>query len=232
MMWFSTTAVETVFDLSLVVASIEGISYALPMKQDLWKYELKARDQGYKLVAGVDEAGRGPLAGPVVAAAVVLPIDVDFEGLDDSKKLSASKREQLFPILQKMVHGVSVIDREVIDEINILQSARLAMKQAVEKLSKGPDLLLIDGNQKIDSSIKQWPIVKGDSKSFSIAAASVLAKVTRDRIMDDYHNLYPQYEFTRHKGYGTKLHRDLIAEHGPCPIHRRTFKGVTEYISE
>ena len=232
MMWFSTTAVETVFDLSLVVASIEGISYALPMKQDLWKYELKARDQGYKLVAGVDEAGRGPLAGPVVAAAVVLPIDVDFEGLDDSKKLSASKREQLFPILQKMVHGVSVIDREVIDEINILQSARLAMKQAVEKLSKGPDLLLIDGNQKIDSSIEQWPIVKGDSKSFSIAAASVLAKVTRDRIMDDYHNLYPQYEFPRHKGYGTKLHRDLIAEHGPCPIHRRTFKGVTEYISE
>ncbi len=230
MVWFSTTAIMVVFVSSLVVASIEGISYALPMKQDLWEYEFKARDKGYRLVAGVDEAGRGPLAGPVVAAAVLLPLDVSFEGLDDSKKLSPSKREQLFPMLQEMVHGVSVVNEDVIDEINILQSARLAMKQAVEKLSTGPDLLLIDGNQKIDSSIEQWPIVKGDSKSFSIAAASVLAKVTRDRIMDDYHNLYPQYEFSRHKGYGTKLHRDLIAEYGPCPIHRRSFKGVTEYL--
>ena len=206
------------------------MSYALPMKRELWDYEIKARDQGYQFVAGVDEAGRGPLAGPVVAAAMVLPMDVILEGLDDSKKLSPAKRDELFPKIQKMIHGIAVVSPEVIDEINILQAARLAMKQAVEKLSSVPDLLLIDGNQKIDSSIEQWAIVKGDAKSISIAAASVLAKVTRDRIMEDYHRLYPQYEFARHKGYGTKLHRDLIAEHGPCPIHRRTFRGVTEYL--
>ena len=206
------------------------MSYALPMKRELWDYEIKAREQGYQFVAGVDEAGRGPLAGPVVAAAMVLPMDVILEGLDDSKKLSPAKRDELFPKIQKMIHGIAVVSPEVIDEINILQAARLAMKQAVEKLSSVPDLLLIDGNQKIDSSIEQWAIVKGDAKSISIAAASVLAKVTRDLIMEDYHRLYPQYEFARHKGYGTKLHRDLIAEHGPCPIHRRTFRGVTEYL--
>jgi ribonuclease HII len=214
----------------LVVAYAQGMPYALPMKQELWDYEVKARDQGYRLVAGVDEAGRGPLAGPVVAAAVVLPFDADLQGLDDSKKLSPAKREELFPKIQGFPHGVAVVNREVIDEINILQAARLAMKQAVEKLPSVPGLLLIDGNQKIHCSIEQWTIVKGDAKSFSIAAASVLAKVTRDHIMEDYHQRYPQYEFARHKGYGTKLHRGLIAEHGPCPIHRRTFKGVTEYL--
>ena len=202
----------------------------MPMKRILWDYEIKARDQGYQFVAGVDEAGRGPLAGPVVAAAVILPIDTNLKGLDDSKKMSEVKREELFPKIQTMIHGVAVVNTEVIDEINILQSARLAMKKAVEKLSPAPDLLLIDGNQNIDSSIEQWVIVKGDLKSYSIAAASVLAKVTRDRIMKDYHNFYPQYEFARHKGYGTKLHRELIAEHGPCPIHRRTFRGVKEYL--
>jgi len=207
------------------------MSYALPMKQDLWNYEIEARDQGYQFVAGLDEAGRGPLAGPVVAAAVVLPLDVILEGLDDSKKISPAKRDELFPKIQKMVHGIAVVNTKVIDEINILQAARLAMKQAVKKLSSDPDLLLIDGNQKLDSSIEQWTIVKGDAKSYSIAAASVLAKVTRDRIMEDYHHLYPQYEFARHKGYGTQLHRDLIAEHGPCPIHRRTFRGVTQYLN-
>lgn len=207
------------------------MSYALPMERDLWDFEIKARDQGYRFVAGVDEAGRGPLAGPVVAAAVILPLDAVLEGLDDSKKLSPAKREELFPKIQAMAHGVAVVSREVIDEINILQAARLAMKQAVEKLPSDPDLLLIDGNQKIDSSIDQWAIVKGDAKSFSISAASVLAKVTRDRLMQDYHQQYPQYEFARHKGYGTQLHRDLIAEHGPCPIHRQTFKGVTEYLN-
>ncbi len=200
------------------------------MERDLWDYEIKARDKGYRFVVGVDEAGRGPLAGPVVAAAVILSLDAVLEGLDDSKKLSPAKREELFPKIQAMAHGVAVVNPEVIDEINILQAARLAMKQAVEKLPSDPDLLLIDGNQKIDSSIDQWAIVKGDAKSFSIAAASVLAKVTRDRIMEDYHGLYPQYEFARHKGYGTQLHRDLIAEHGSCPIHRRTFKGVAEYL--
>ena len=207
--------------------------YALPMERDLWDYETKAREKGYRLVAGADEAGRGPLAGPVVAAAVVLPADAFLQGLDDSKKLSPAKREELFPKIQTqaIAYGVAVVSPEVIDEINILQAALLAMKQAVEQLKPVPDLLLIDGNQKINSTLDQWAIVKGDSKSLSIAAASVLAKVTRDHIMQDYHHLYPQYEFARHKGYGTKLHRDLIAKHGPCPIHRSTFKGAAKYLN-
>ena len=200
---------------------------------DLFEFETKASHQGFKNIAGIDEAGRGPLAGPVVAAAVIFPSQVNIPGLNDSKKLSTKKREELFPKIQEIsvFYGVAVVDQKVIDKINILQAARLAMKQAVETLKITPGLLLIDGNQKIDSTLNQWAIVKGDSRSLSIAAASVLAKVTRDRIMDDYHKLYPQYEFNRHKGYGTKLHRNLIQEHGPCPIHRNTFKGVSEYIN-
>ena len=199
---------------------------------DLFEFEGKASHQGFKNIAGIDEAGRGPLAGPVVAAAVILPSKVNIPGLNDSKKLSANKREELFPKIQEIsvAFGLAVVDQKVIDKINILQAARLAMKQAVETLKITPGLLLIDGNQKIDSTLNQWAIVKGDSRSLSIAAASVLAKVTRDRIMDGYHKLYPQYEFNRHKGYGTRLHRNLIQEHGPCPIHRSTFKGVSEYI--
>ena len=200
---------------------------------DLFEFETKANHQGFKNIAGIDEAGRGPLAGPVVAAAVIFPPQVNIPGLNDSKKLSTKKREELFPKIQEISvsYGVAVVGEKVIDKINILQAARLAMKQAVETLKITPGLLLIDGNHKIDSTLNQWPIVKGDSRSLSIAAASVLAKVTRDRIMDDYHKLYPQYEFNRHKGYGTKLHRNLIQEHGPCPIHRNTFKGVSEYIN-
>ena len=145
------------------LASIMGMAYALPMKQDLWDYEIKAREKGYRLIAGVDEAGRGPLAGPVVAAAVVLPPDAILQGLDDSKKLSPAKREELFPKIQTqaIAYGVAVVNPEVIDEINILQAALLAMKQAVEQFPSDPNLLLIDGNQKIDSSIDQWAIVKG-----------------------------------------------------------------------
>ena len=214
------------------VACWIGIHYASIM--DFLEYETKAIAKGYRNIAGVDEAGRGPLAGPVIAAAVIFAAKVDIAGLDDSKKLSPKKREELFPQIQAeaVAYGVAIVSREVIDEINILQASRLAMKQAVEKLKLVPDLLLIDGNQKIDSTLDQWAIVKGDSKSLSIAAASVLAKVTRDRIMEDYHKLYPQYEFHRHKGYGTKLHRVLIEEHGPCPIHRSTFKGVSEFINQ
>ena len=200
---------------------------------NLLEFETKAQSRKFNNIAGVDEAGRGPLAGPVVAAAVIFPSTIDLAGLDDSKKLSAKKRDELFPKIQEkaVAYGVAVVDPKVIDEINILQAARLAMKDAVNQLKPVPDLLLIDGNQKIESSLDQWAIIKGDSKSLSIAAASVLAKVTRDRIMDDYHKLYPQYQFNRHKGYGTKLHRTLIQEHGPCPIHRSTFKGVSEYIN-
>jgi len=207
------------------------IHYALVM--NLMEYEIKATNQGFRNISGVDEAGRGPLAGPVVAAAVIFSPNIDIVDLDDSKKLSPKKREELFLEIKERAttYGVAVIGHRIIDEINILQAARLAMKQAVDQLNPIPDLLLIDGNQKIESTLDQWAIVKGDSKSLSIAAASVLAKVTRDRIMDDYHKLYPQYEFNRHKGYGTKLHRTLIQEYGPCPIHRSKFKGVSEYIN-
>jgi ribonuclease HII len=202
------------------------------MKQKLLDYEIKAHVKGYKIIAGLDEAGRGPLAGPVVAAAVIYTKDVNVEGLDDSKKLSQKKREELYPKILEMPNGIAIVNEEIIDDINILQATRLAMKKAVEKLMINPDILLIDGNQKISSPIDQWTIIKGDAKSLSIAAASVLAKVTRDRIMESYHYKYPQYEFLMHKGYGTKRHRDLIATHGPCPIHRKTFRGVLEYINQ
>jgi ribonuclease HII len=218
------------FKISLL-ATLKGITYDLSMEKELLEYEIKAHAKGYKIVVGVDEAGRGPLAGPVVAAAVILDNNMSLKGLDDSKKLSQRKRDEFYPKIQEMANGVAVLGQEIIDEINILQATRLAMKQAVEKLMMTPDILLIDGNQKINSPIEQWTIIKGDTKSLSIAAASVLAKVTRDRIMKDYDHMYPQYEFSRHKGYGTKRHRDLIARHGPCPIHRKTFRGVSEYIN-
>ena len=196
------------------------------------EYETTARAKGYHAIAGVDEAGRGPLAGPVVAAAVMLAPDSQFNGLDDSKKLSPKTREKFFLIIKKQAlsYGIGVIGVEEIDKINILQASLLAMKNAVEDLFDKPNLLLIDGNQRIDTEIKQWTIVKGDSLSQSIAAASVLAKVTRDKLMGKYHEQFPLYEFNKHKGYGTRLHRDLIRKYGPCPIHRRTFKGVSEFI--
>ena len=193
------------------------------------QYENKAESQGYRQIAGVDEAGRGPLAGPVVASAVILPTDVSMlDGLTDSKKLTQKQREHFFPIIQQVAvaYAIESVSSQVIDEINILQASLLAMKQAVGKLSQQADLLLIDGNQRVKTSTDQWTIVKGDSQSLSIAAASVLAKVTRDKLMQDYHAEYPQYKFARHKGYGTKLHRDRINQHGPCPIHRRSFRGV------
>jgi len=201
------------------------------MEQILIEYEIKAQEKGFKIIAGVDEAGRGPLAGPVVAAAVVLTKYVKLEGLDDSKKMSPKKREKFFPKIQEMPNAVAIVGQEIIDNINILQATKLAMKEAVAKLMITPDIILIDGNQKINSPIEQWTIVKGDAKSLSIAAASVLAKVTRDRLMEEYDQQYPQYEFSRHKGYGTQRHRNLIAKYGPCPIHRKSFRGVTEFIN-
>ena len=167
-----------------------------------------------------------------MAAAVLLAPDSKFNGLDDSKKLSPKIREKFFLIIkeQALSYGIGIVDVEKIEKINILQASLLAMKHAVEKLSLKPDLLLIDGNQAIDTDIKQWTIVKGDSLSQSIAAASILAKVTRDKLMEQYHEKFPQYAFNKHKGYGTSLHRDLIKKYGPCPIHRRTFKGVCEFI--
>jgi len=196
------------------------------------EYETAARAKGYQTIAGVDEAGRGPLAGPVVAAAVLLVSGSCFNGLNDSKKLSSQAREKFFLVIKKQAlsYGIGIVDVEKIDKINILQASLLAMKHAVEGLSRKPNLLLIDGNQQINTDIKQWTIIKGDSLSQSIAAASVMAKVTRDKIMEQYHEKFPRYAFNKHKGYGTRLHRDLIRKYGPCPIHRRTFKGVSEFI--
>ncbi len=197
------------------------------------KYEAEAASKGYRSVMGVDEAGRGPLAGPVVAAAVLLPSEVTLDGLDDSKKLSQKLREKFYSqILETAVsYGLGIVSVEVIERINILQASLTAMKQAIENCDRPPDLLLIDGNQNVDHSADQWTLVGGDGKSLSIAAASVLAKVTRDRIMLDCHEDYPQYEFDRHKGYPTKRHREKIKQFGPCPLHRKTFRGVKEFLN-
>ena len=195
-----------------------------------WEHQL--RQQGYRTVAGVDEAGRGPLAGPVVAGAIVLPENGDFEGLNDSKKLSEAQRDYFYEKLTESTPNwsVAVVEVGVIDEINILQAARLAMKQAVENLSVCPDMVLVDGNREIAVGMEQKTLVGGDRRCLSIAAASVLAKVTRDRLMQDLHRRFPGYGFDRHKGYGTELHRARIAELGPCLEHRKTFKGVKEYL--
>ena len=197
----------------------------------MWHYENETRKHGHEIIAGIDEAGRGPLAGPVVAASVILPENCRVEGLNDSKKLSEKKRNLIFQIIrQKAVAiGIGITYENIIDQINILQAARAAMADSVSRLSCKPDFLLIDGNQKIPSIIPQLTIKKGDALSASIAAASVIAKVTRDRMMLHYDGIYPQYGFSRHKGYGTQDHLKNISKFGPCKIHRKTFKGVKEY---
>jgi len=187
--------------------------------------EEKGWSQGFLKIAGVDEAGRGPLAGPVVAAAVIFPQGSCLEGLDDSKKLSPKKRESLFDEIRGIAHvGIGIISEKIIDKINILQAARLAMKTAVEELGEAPDCLLIDGNSRIDLPYKQQTIIQGDGLVASIAAASIIAKVTRDRIMLRYHLEYPEYGFDRHKGYPAPLHLEAIRQRGLSPIHRRSFK--------
>lgn len=198
----------------------------------MWEFEHKAKTEGFKFVAGVDEAGRGPLAGPVVSAAVILPEDFSIEGIDDSKKLSKKKREKLFPLIQDNALAVAtgICSHTEIDEINILQASRLSMKRAVESLAVTPDFLLIDGKFGIDTTISQAPLIKGDSRSISIAAASIIAKVTRDEIMRGLHEQYPQYNFIQHQGYPTKAHKAAVIQYGPSPVHRRSFKGVKEVI--
>lgn len=192
---------------------------------DLWVYEREAFDAGIKLVCGVDEAGRGPLAGPVCAAAVILPLGLEIPGLNDSKKLTDKKRRELYDIMieQAVSYGIAFASEQEIDEINILQATFLAMERAMQKLSPQPELALIDGNRTKDFGLPVRTIVKGDSLSASIAAASILAKVTRDRLMEEYDAQYPQYGFAVHKGYGTKRHYAALREYGPCPIHRQTF---------
>ena len=192
---------------------------------DLWAYEREAFADGVKLVCGVDEAGRGPLAGPVCAAAVILPPELVIPGLNDSKKLTDKKRRELYDVItaEAVSYGIAFASEKEIDEINILQATFLAMARAMEKLTPQPELALIDGNRAKDFGLPVRTIVKGDSLSASIAAASILAKVTRDRLMEQYDEAYPQYGFAIHKGYGTKRHYEALREFGPSPIHRMTF---------
>jgi ribonuclease HII len=194
-------------------------------------FERQARSNGFRAVAGIDEAGRGPLAGPVVAAAVILPESFDLPGLTDSKQLSEKTRERLYPLIrtQALAVGIGVARAEEIDRVNILQATLRSMMRAVGRLQLPPDFLLVDGNVPIPLPLPQQALVKGDSRSLSIAAASVVAKVVRDRIMCALDRLHPGYGFAGHKGYGSAAHRAAIARLGPCPCHRRTFGGVREH---
>lgn len=190
-----------------------------------WEFEEKAWAQGYASVCGVDEAGRGPIAGPVCAAAVILPAGIVIDGLNDSKKLSEKKREALFEVIteQALAWSVSLVDERVIDEINILQATYRAMRQAVEGLTRPADFAYVDGNRSEGLCIPYACVVSGDAKVPSVAAASIVAKVTRDRLMRQFAERYPQYGFEKHKGYETKAHDEALLLHGSCPIHRQTF---------
>lgn len=192
---------------------------------DWLEYENKALESGYEIICGVDEAGRGPLAGPVYAAAVILPKGHIVEGVNDSKKISEKKRDMLFDkiIDECICYSVGIATEKEIDEINILQATFLAMRRAVCGLEIKPDIALIDGNKKPGLDIAEQEIIKGDAKSANIAAASIIAKVSRDRYMLEMAGQYPEYQFEKHKGYGTKLHYEMIEKYGISPIHRRTF---------
>ena len=194
-------------------------------EKNMWQFEEELFAQGYQVICGVDEAGRGPLAGPVCAAAVILPPHLEIPGLDDSKKLSDKRRRELFPIIkeQAIAYGIGLASHEEIDEINILQATFLAMERAIAQLQVKPEYALIDGNRTKDFGLPVKTVVKGDSLSANIAAASVLAKVTRDMLMEEAAVEYPGYGFEIHKGYGTRAHYDALREKGPSSIHRMTF---------
>lgn len=195
---------------------------------NLLGFEQRARRRGFQRIAGIDEVGRGPLAGPVVAAAVILAAEAALAGVRDSKQLSPARRETLAEQIQAsaLAVGVGSVDASTIDRINILQATFLAMQRAVAALPLKPDLLLIDGPYRLPLPIAQSGIRQGDQKSLSIAAASIVAKVTRDRLMRAYHELYPGYGFATNMGYGTRVHRQALQRFGPCPLHRRSFRGV------
>lgn len=191
----------------------------------IWEYEEQAAADGYRAVCGVDEAGRGPLAGPVCAAAVILPPGLVIDGLNDSKKLTEKKREALYSVIceNAVAWSAALVDEQVIDEINILQATYRVMRQAVEGLNIPADFALVDGNRSEGLAVPHRCIVGGDGLSPSIAAASIIAKVTRDRLLRQYDETYPQYGFAKHKGYGSRAHYEALLRYGPCPIHRRTF---------
>ena len=190
-------------------------------------YERALQAKGFRYIAGVDEVGRGPLAGPVVCAAVIMPFDEEnlVVGVDDSKKLSEKKRETLAEEIKKraLCYTIVEIDEKTIDEINILEATKLGMKRAIESLAVTPDVVLTDGNMTLDIALKQQSVIHGDALSYSIGAASIVAKVYRDHLMDEYAKTYPAYDFDKNKGYGTAAHINAIKEQGLCPIHRRTF---------
>ncbi len=212
---------------------------AIPFDQaDTFQFERGLHARGCALVAGLDEAGRGPLAGPVVAACVILPRDCRYHLFQDSKLLSARRREELFALLHEnaAIIGVGSADPREIEQLNILQASLLAMRRALDVCTEQngqtpPDHLLVDGKFPAPAPIAQTTLIKGERRSASIAAASIIAKVTRDRVMAEYHQLYPQYEFHCHQGYPTRAHRQAIERNGPCPIHRRTFRGVREFLA-
>ena len=189
-------------------------------------FEGKAREYGYRMIAGIDEAGRGPLAGPVIAAAVILPPGYEHPEITDSKKLSPRHRERLYGVIERdaVSIGIGITEAHVIDAVNILRATLTAMKEAVLELSPSPDYLLIDGLNRIDLAIHQETIIRGDSRSLSVASASIVAKVSRDRLMEMYHRQFPQYNFLRNKGYGTREHREAILKFGRSKIHRRSFR--------
>lgn len=198
----------------------------------IYRIESQLRAQGFGRVAGVDEAGRGPLAGPVVAAAVILPEKAYFRGLNDSKQLTPGRREELFSLMRQRASawGIGIVPHEEIDQMNILRASLLAMEKAVSRLAITPDYILIDGTFPIKSPILQLPLKHGDTLCASIAAASIIAKVIRDRIMRALDQLYPEYRFGKHKGYATQEHLAALREYGPCPWHRKTFRGVKELL--
>ena len=199
-------------------------------RADMWLHERLLADRGLEPVAGVDEVGRGCLAGPVVAAAVILPYNLEHEGVTDSKALSPSEREKLDILIRKVAIALCIAEVQAreIDSINILQASLKAMRLAVDGLQIRPRSILVDGNQQIPHSIPQKTVIHGDSVSCSIAAASIVAKVYRDRLMDTLSKSYPEYNFSRHKGYATKEHRQALRQYGPCPIHRLSFRGVVQ----
>mgnify|MGYP001557171988 FL=1 len=204
------------------------------LEQSTLFFETMARRQGYQAVAGIDEAGRGPLAGPVVAAAVILPEHFELPGLNDSKQISEKKRNELYPLIyeQAIAVGIGVSRADEVDQVNILQATLKGMNRAVARLSVSPDFLLVDGITPVPTLIEQKTLKKGDSRSLSIAAASVVAKEVRDRIMVAYDLLFPEYGYAGHKGYGSQKHRDAVAQYGPCVCHRRSFAGVKEHCEE
>lgn len=195
---------------------------------EIKKIDESVYDEGFEYICGIDEAGRGPLAGPVVVAAVIMPKDSMIEGVNDSKKVSEKKREKLYDLIidEAIAYGVGIVDQNEIDRINILNATKAGLTEAVRSLKVKPNMILVDALTNIDTcGIPYRSIIKGDAKSYSIAAASIIAKVTRDRIMREWDTVYPQYGFAKHKGYGTAMHIAAIKEYGLCPIHRRSFTG-------